>query len=247
MGNIKDGDKPRSKKERQEYEENLYLAKIKALPELSEAEELVLLTAWKKHKDLKARNRVIEANLRLVLPIASSAVKRYRFMGAAFMNTYREFIAAGSLGLTAAADCFDPARGHKFRHYARRCIRNEVTRAAKRLLSTVDRPYYMRTPMDMMLDPAMPDPVSPADYCGSRARVTTGSDRQDEPIRSVHGRLRPKTDGFKVMFEQEEDLCALIYDLRRAGLTLKETAAMVGKSVTTVWRYQQAHREALHG
>ena len=186
MGNVKHGVKPRSKKERQEYEENQYLAKIKALPELTEAEEVVLLTAWQERADVKARNKVIEANLRLVLPIAKATTKRFGFMCGAFMNTYRELIAAGLLALTRAANGFDPTRGHRFRHYARRCIRNECIRSAKFLRSAVDRPYKVSAPLDMILDPGLPNPVSPADYCGSRARPTTGSDRQDEPIASVY-------------------------------------------------------------
>jgi RNA polymerase sigma factor (sigma-70 family) len=238
LGNYTDDDIPRTRKERQQYLDNRYLAKIKGIAPLSEAEELELLTKWHEFRDIKARNRVVEANLRLVQPIAKGTSKRFRFHCPEVMQ---DLVAAGSLGLCAAADCFDPGKGHKFAHYARRCIRNECIHAAKRVLSVVDRPYYTRTPADLILDQAMPDPISPHDYCGSRARATTGPDRQDEPTRSSQVRLRPWPDGWEVEFK---NLGSKIYDLRMAGLTLKETASELGMSITTVWRRQQAYMEA---
>jgi hypothetical protein len=258
MSNYTDNTRPRSARDKQEFEENQYIAKIKRIPQLSEEEEIELLTKWQELKDLKARNRVIEANLRHVLPIAKATTKRFRFTGLSkktqnyqtrvkvFGQFWLELISAGSLGLCEAADCFDPTRGHKFAHYARRCIARECIRAAKRLLSSVDRPYYAPTPADMMLDPTQPDPVSPHDYAGSRARPTTGSDSQEEPLGSVHARLRPWPKDWEVRFEREESIGSKIYDLRKAGLTLKETADKLGMSTTTVWRKQQAYMEARH-
>src|SRR5262249_16006730 len=152
-------------------------------------------------------------------------------------------IAAGSLGLVAAADCFNPGKGYKFAHYARRCISRECVHAAKRLLSVVDRPYYSESPMDMLLDPLMPDPADTRDYCGTQARPTVGSGRQDGPVCSVNQRLRPWPKDWEVRFKQENSIGSKIYDLRQAGLTLKETADKLGMSTTTVWRRQQAYME----
>lgn len=248
MGNIKDGDKPRGRIAKAEYSENQYLAKINAIPDLSEAEENMLLTRWRDHRDVKARNKVVEANLKLVLPIAKATVKRFGFMGDTFMPTYFEMIAAGSEALMRAPNSFDPARGYPFQHYARRCIKRECVRAGKFLRSVVKRPYNAWTPLDMILDQTMPDPIDNRDYCGSRARTTTGSDRQDEQIHSVHGRLRPwPPKDLEVEFERKATLGSKVYDLRMAGLTLKETAAELGVSITTVWRHQQAYTETRYG
>jgi hypothetical protein len=255
MGNYTEDDKPRERKERQEYSENRYLSRIRRFPRLSEEESRGLLARWKKLGDLKAKNQVTEGNLHLVPPIAKATAKRFRFTGTSqatyynqardplFPERFNELVSGGSLGLCQAADCFDPASGHLFTHYARRCIRNECLRAAKRLLSVVDRPYYQRTPMDILLDPSQPDPVPLEEYCGSRARPSTSTARQDAPISSVHAKMRwPKQ--WEVRFEREDSLGARVYDLRKAGLTLKETADKLGMSITTVWRRQQAFMEA---
>jgi hypothetical protein len=243
MGNYTGDSSSGTHREKQQYAENSYLAKIKAIPPVSDEEANLLLAKWQEFGDLKARNRAIEGSLHLVPPIARSATRRFRFTGPSVLH---ELVGAGALGLTQAADCFDPfdPEAGLWTHYARRCIRNESIRAAKRLLSVVDRPYGIDTPMDMLLDPMQPDPVSPEDYCGSRARATTGSDRQEEPIASVHQRLRPWPKEWEVRFKKEESLETKIYDLRKAGLTLKETAERLGMNITKVWRTQKAYMEA---
>ena len=246
MGNIDDDIKPRERKQGQEYLEAQYLAKIEAIPPISDEEARWLLTGWRDFQDIKAKNRVIEGSLHLVLPIAKATTKRFGFKGNKFMTVWFELIGAGSLGLCQAAEGFKPDSSTPFENYARRCIRNECIHAAKSLMSVVDRPYYTPSPMDILLDPALPDAVSPQDYCGTRARPTTGSDRQDKPLGSIHARQHPWPKGWEVKFkEEQQSLGAKIYDLRKAGLTLKETADELGMSTTTVWRRQQAYMESL--
>jgi hypothetical protein len=248
VGNIKDDQKPRASKERTEYSENQFLDRIKRIPPLTNDEALVLFTCWQEFADIKARNWAIEGSLHLVLPIAKSTTKRFKFYGPAFMPRYCELIAAGSLGLTEAANAFDPDRGHPFENYARRCISREVIRAAKRFLSVIDHPYYARTPADIQLDMTLPDMVSTEDYCGSRARKTTAEGHQDVPLGSVHGRLRPWPQDWEVKFKDEQcSIGSKIYDLRMAGFTLKQTAESLGMSLTTVWRRQQAYMETRYG
>ena len=157
MGNTKDGAKPRGRTAIAEYEENQYLAKINGIPDLDQAEENMLLTRWREFRDAKARNRVIEANLKLVPPIAKATTKRSGRMGKSFMPTFMELLAAGSEGLMRAPNSFDPARGYPFAHYARRCIKRECVRASDALRSSVRRPYGKWTPIHM----SRPDHAGP--------------------------------------------------------------------------------------
>src|SRR5438067_13874927 len=71
--------------------------------------------------DLEARQRMVEANLRLVISIA----KRYRCRGLSFEDLVQE----GIIGLIAAIVRFDPDRGYRFSTYATHWIRQAIGRA----------------------------------------------------------------------------------------------------------------------
>ncbi len=84
-------------------------------------EEEVVLTRRVQGGDLEARQRMIEANLRLVISIA----KRYRCRGLSFEDLVQE----GILGLMAAITRFDPEKGYRFSTYATHWIRQSIGRA----------------------------------------------------------------------------------------------------------------------
>jgi RNA polymerase primary sigma factor len=98
----------------------LYLREIARVPLLTAAEEVSLAKALERG-DVRARRRLIESNLRLVVSIA----RRYSNRGLSFLDLIQE----GNLGLMKAVERYDWRLGHRFSTYATWWIRQSVTRA----------------------------------------------------------------------------------------------------------------------
>lgn len=112
----------------------VYLKDIGKVPLLSVEEEIELAQRMQKG-DEYAKQRLSEANLRLVVSIA----KRYVGRGMLFLDLIQE----GNLGLMKAVDKFDYTKGFRFSTYATWWIRQAITRAIADQARTIRIPVHM--------------------------------------------------------------------------------------------------------
>ena len=112
----------------------VYLGEIARIPLLSREEEHAL-AARVRAGDEAAKQRMVEANLRLVVQIA----RRYRNRGLPLPDLIEE----GNLGLLRAVGKFDPDRGTRFSTYATWWIRQAVVRALANQARTIRLPVHV--------------------------------------------------------------------------------------------------------
>lgn len=120
----------------------LYLREIGKIPLLTAEEELELA-----HKvvagDKRAKDKMAEANMRLVVSIA----KRYVGRGLDLLDLIQE----GNTGLLRAVEKFDPDKGFKFSTYATWWIRQAITRAIADQARTIRIPVHMVETINKLL------------------------------------------------------------------------------------------------
>ena len=139
-----------------------YLTSIGRVPLLTPAEEIELAHHVQKMKDLvnlskdsltarqkhqlrmgkRARDRMMAANLRLVVSVA----KKYQNQGLELLDLVQE----GAIGLERAVDKFDPAMGYKFSTYAYWWIRQGMTRAIDNSARTIRLPIHISEKLSKM-------------------------------------------------------------------------------------------------
>ena len=120
----------------------LYLREIGKIPLLSAEEEMDLARRIVEG-DKKAKDKMTEANMRLVVSIA----KRYSGRGLDFLDLIQE----GNTGLLRAVEKFDPDKGFKFSTYATWWIRQAITRAIADQARTIRIPVHMVETINKLL------------------------------------------------------------------------------------------------
>jgi RNA polymerase primary sigma factor len=124
----------------------VYLRDIGRFPLLNADEEKKLgyrLKHGRKKEAGKARQSLIESNLRLVISIA----KKYRGQGLSLMDLIQE----GNLGLMRAVNKFDFRKNYKFSTYATWWIRQSITRAIANKARTIRIPVHMQGSIKSLL------------------------------------------------------------------------------------------------
>ncbi|HTK07829.1 MAG TPA: sigma-70 family RNA polymerase sigma factor [Ktedonobacteraceae bacterium] len=111
-----------------------YLAEIGRYPLLTSEQEMSIARRVIEG-DMQAQQRLVEANLRLVVSIA----KRYNNHGISLLDLIQE----GNLGLIRAAQKFDPLRGFRFSTYATWWIRQAISRAVAEHTRTIHIPVHV--------------------------------------------------------------------------------------------------------
>ncbi|MBN3033806.1 MAG: RNA polymerase sigma factor RpoD [Candidatus Saganbacteria bacterium] len=112
----------------------MYLREIGKFPLLTSEEEIVLAKRIKAG-DMRAKHKLVNSNLRLVVSIA----KKYTGRGMLFLDLVQE----GNLGLIRAVEKFDYRKGYKFSTYATWWIRQAITRAIADQARTIRIPVHM--------------------------------------------------------------------------------------------------------
>lgn len=114
----------------------IYLQQIGKIPLLTPDEELEIAQKIKHDGDVVSINKLINANLRLVVSIA----KKYIGRGLSFLDLIQE----GNMGLMKAAERFDYSKGYKFSTYATWWVQQAITRAI------ADKSRMIRLPVHMI-------------------------------------------------------------------------------------------------
>jgi RNA polymerase nonessential primary-like sigma factor len=182
----------------------LYLSEIGYSPLLT-AEEEVYYSRLVQKGDAKARAKMIESNLRLVVKIA----RRYYNRGMEFLDLIEE----GNLGLLRAVEKFDPERGFRFSTYATWWIRQTIERAIMNQTRTIRLPIHVVRELNTYL---------------STAREILKTTEHEPSYQEIADAVHKPVEDVKNMMELNEhtiSLDSMIGNESSSGRTLVDTIA----------------------
>lgn len=203
---------------------SIYFAEIGRHKLLSPTEELILAKRIERG-DAQARQRMIEANLRLVVYIA----KRWRTRQLEFADLIQE----GTVGLIRAVDKFDWRRGLRFSTYASWWIRQSIRRAIQKKDRTI------RLPESAAHDHPLANVVSLDAPINGTDDLVVADTVQDESSEQAFESAEYTLPSLKSLSPRELQVIVLRHG---RSLTQRETAAALGVSPT---RVGQAEERAL--
>lgn len=153
----------------------MYLKEIGFSPLLS-AEEEVYYGRLSLKGDEKARHKMIESNLRLVVKIA----RRYYNRGLEFSDLIEE----GNLGLLRAVEKFDPERGFRFSTYATWWIRQTIERAIMNQTRTIRLPIHVLRELNLYLTTAR-ELMKKQDHEPTYGEIAQALDKSIEDVKNM--------------------------------------------------------------
>ncbi|MBR3319262.1 RNA polymerase sigma factor RpoD [Candidatus Saccharibacteria bacterium] len=171
----------------------LYLREIGKIPLLTNEEETELAKKIVEG-DKKAKDKMVEANMRLVVSIA----KRYSGRGLDFLDLIQE----GNTGLLRAVEKFDPEKGFKFSTYATWWIRQAITRAIADQARTIRIPVHMVETINKVLR--------------TTRKLTTELNREPT-IEEIAKELDMEVDKVEYVMRIKQDIASLDASVGRDG------------------------------
>ena len=177
---------------------NQYIRKISQIDHKISREESHELWKRVKRGDRRAKERIMELNLKLVIPIA----KRFLYQGADLMDLVEE----GNLGLLHAIDKFEPSKGYRFSTYASYWVEQYVRRSVEENSKTIRIPPHAWTALRKWLkqwdnmhgklgrDPTMAEMAKHMHWNANQVRtalnaseIVTGLSSMETPLSSGDG------------------------------------------------------------